>query len=167
MHGTFPAITNAAHEAALAVEVAVPRGAKTDYGLLGAQYKANAGAQDLHVAVQYLSEGSERSEPYPLALIGKSEHAFVGLTKQYALSVLSGVGQAYKHGARFSNGTLTFACAANGIVGSNAATFRALGSAVAQLIWGFPFPAEEVNQQLTRLVVDMLLTRSRERRARF
>jgi hypothetical protein len=107
----------------VAVELMRPRGGRTEYGLLGADYVPDERFGALSVHMPKAEQGAV-NRPYVSDLIVRPEWARAGLPPPYAEAVRSAVVATPAETLR--PGTLRFNCAAHGAVGSTAKIFAEL-----------------------------------------
>lgn len=116
------------------IEVAVPRGGVTSYGLLGARFEP---AHNASLAMSVLSDG-DRS--FNNALAGSPEQVEFGLPPEYMSSVVSGFLSGTRQFADIPSGSLVFDHAAHGKLGSSGELFRELATCVTRLALGTATP---------------------------
>ena len=113
-----------------AIEVFVPLGPRSMYGLLGGQWKPDATGQ-LSVDVS-VSAANERLFADSLAM--KGDEVRVGLPAEYAKAVLAGVDMAKIELNEFMAGKLSINCAAHGAIGSCYAVYKHLATILVKLL---------------------------------
>lgn len=118
----------------VAAEVLIPRGGRSLYGLLGAEFLPAAGDQ-LLVSVPTLKTASALR--YQGALVEQFDTVSCGLLDEYAEFVIQGVDAAVNERSVLFSGSLSMVCSANGEVSSNGQIFRSLGYWIART-WGDP-----------------------------
>jgi hypothetical protein len=116
------------------IEVAVPRGGVTSYGLLGAKFEPAHGAS---LAMSVLSDG-DRS--FSNALARFPERVEFGLPSEYVSSVVSGFLSGARQFADVPAGRLVFSHAAHGKLGSSGELFRELATCITRLALGAATP---------------------------
>lgn len=112
----------------LTLEAYVPRGASTQYGLLGVTFEHSSDAE-LVLEVPFADgDGTE----WAGSLASSTDSAFVGLPREYAAAVMAGLidGSAQ----RFPPGTLRLVEAAHSMVGSSNEFFTRLAAATVVLM---------------------------------
>jgi len=107
----------------VAAEVLIPRGGRSLYGLLGAEFLPTSDDQ-LLVSIPTLKMASPFR--YSGALAEKFDTVSCGLLDEYAEFVIQGVDAAAKERSELFSGTLSMVCSANGEASSNGQIFRAL-----------------------------------------
>ena len=112
------------------IEVAVPRGGVTSYGLLGAKFEP---AHRASLAMSVLSDG-DRS--FSDALAGSPERVKFGLPSEFVRSVVSGFLSGARQFADVPGGGLVFDHAAYGELGSSGELFRELATCITRLALG-------------------------------
>jgi hypothetical protein len=113
-----------------AVEMLVPTGPLSMYGLLGAEiapYVAGTLKVDL-----YISSASNRTYPKPIE--GLWDEARIGLPKEYAEAIFDGVGFYISEGGMAFSGTIKINCAAHSHISSNALIFKHLTNVLLKLL---------------------------------
>lgn len=113
-----------------AIEVFVPLGPRSMYGLLGGQWKPDATGQ-LSVDVN-VSAANERLLADSLAM--KGDEVRVGLPAEYAKAVLVGVDMAKSELNALTAGKLSINCAAHGTIGSCEAVYKHLAAILVKLL---------------------------------
>ena len=118
------------HERLAAIELRVPRGGHTIYGLLGGRLTP-LGADRLDIAV-WTVEATERLlvDPHPLV----HEQVHVGLPSYLAVGVLEGIGQMSQQGEPLRPGSLVLNCAAYAVVSSCAMVYKHLTTILVSLL---------------------------------
>lgn len=112
-----------------AIEVFVPLGPRSMYGLLGGQLRPDAtGYLSVDVCV---SAANERLLVDNLAM--KGDEVRVGLPAEYAQAVLSGVSLAKGELNALTAGKLSINCAAHGAIGSCEAAYKHLAAILVKL----------------------------------
>ena len=104
------------------LEVLVPTGARSLYGLLGGTYEPNETGR-LHIVVNV---GAPKGPMFPDSLAGSLDEVHVGLPEEYSEAVLDGLVAAQLGGNLLPSGTFTVVCAAHGLVGSSSDFFGRL-----------------------------------------
>ena len=112
-----------------AIEVFVPLGPRSMYGLLGGQWKPGATGQ-LSVDVS-VSATNERLLADSLAM--KGDEVRVGLPVQYAKAVLAGVDMAKSELSALTAGKLSINCAAHGTIESCEEVYKHLAAILVKL----------------------------------
>lgn len=110
-----------------AVEMFAPKGVRALYGLLGAKFTPD-NLERLLVQVAFCEDTTKQVE---WSLAAKVDKIYVGLTCEYAPSVLDG---ALRAAETLGSGVLRFECAAHGAVGSSPKIFRQLATLAVQLL---------------------------------
>jgi hypothetical protein len=113
-----------------AIEVFVPLGPRSMYGLLGGRWQPGATDQ-LSVDVS-VSATNERLLPDSLAM--KGDEVRVGLPVEYAKAVLAGVDMAKSELSALTAGKLLINCAAHGTIGSCEAVYKHLAAILVKLL---------------------------------
>jgi hypothetical protein len=113
-----------------AIEVFVPLGPRSMYGLLGGQLKPDA-TNHLSVDVS-VSSATERLLTDSLAT--KGDEVRVGLPAEYAQAVLAGVDTAKTELNALTSGKLSINCAAHGAIGSCGAVYKHLAATLVKLL---------------------------------
>lgn len=113
-----------------AVEVFVPLGPRSMYGLLGGKFKPDAtGHLSIDVSV---AAANERLLADNLAM--KGDEVRVGLPAEYAQAVLAGVSLAKGDLNVLAAGRLSINCAAHSAIGSCAAVYKHLAAILVKLL---------------------------------
>jgi hypothetical protein len=112
-----------------AIEVLVPLGPRSMYGLLGGRFEPDATGQ-LVIGFN-VTAATERLFAESLAANG--DQVRVGLPAEYAHSVLAGVSAAKGEMNSLASGKLSFDCAAHRDIGSCEAVYRHLAAALVKL----------------------------------
>jgi hypothetical protein len=113
-----------------AVELLIPTGGRTIYGLLGGQFKPAAGyGMSIEIAA---STQSQRA--FSAALTGPADRAYVGLPAEYTDAVNAGIKLAKEPLSKLGNGTLSINCAAHSLSGSSSLIFRHLALILIKLM---------------------------------
>ena len=112
-----------------AIEVFVPLGPRSMYGLLGGQFEPDATGQ-LTIDVN-VSTATERL--FADSLTVKGDQVRVGLPAEYAQAVLAGVNLAHSEMDALASGKLSFNCAAHGAIGSCEAVYKHLAAVLVKL----------------------------------
>lgn len=113
----------------IAIEWVVPRGVSF-YGLLGAELRPAETGFKIELA-----STNKLLDHFEDAIASKaSEEVRCGLLEEYVPAVLEGMNQATKQLGLLPRGGVVCNIAACGMVGSNAAIFKALGNAVLRLL---------------------------------
>lgn len=118
----------------IAIEVAVPRGGVTSFGLLGATFEP---ARAASLTMTVLSDGDR---VFPDALAPSPERAVFGLPQEYVNSVVNGFLKGAALLADIPGGSLVFDRAAHGMLGSSCELFRELAACVTRLALGATMP---------------------------
>lgn len=126
-----------------AVEVFVPLGPRSMYGLLGG-YLQPTSTEFLRVDLS-ISSSNERLFTHSLAM--ESDEVRVGLPAEYADAVLAGVELAKEHLNIVAAGSLQINCAAHGVVGSCAVIYKNLAAILVKV-----FNAESLDLSDAELV---------------
>jgi hypothetical protein len=132
------------------LEVLVPRGAYSEYGLLGLEFlPGNLGC--LRIEVPY---SDMAGSPWSDALASNVDEVRLGLPQEYASSVLASL--ASTAAGRIPSGTLRIVDAAHGIVGSSPSFFGKLSGATIELmsLSEIEVPEEFLVTLLRRIVVE-------------
>ena len=124
-----PQVAVGASRRTAGVEVYIPRGPRTSYGLLGAEL-VEADVDGLEVVVSVNKAGF----PFQPSLASKSDEVKVGLLDEYAGAVIGGVARVAEAVGAPTKGTLRFRWAAHGLVGSSQAVFERASEIVLQLL---------------------------------
>ena len=112
-----------------AIEVFVPLGPRSMYGLLGGQFKPDATG---HLSVDVsISAANERL--LTDSLVMKGDEVRVGLPAEYAQAVLAGVALAKGELNALTAGKLSINCAAHGAIGSCEVVYKHLASMLVKL----------------------------------
>lgn len=112
-----------------AIEVFVPLGPRSMYGLLGGQFESSATG---HLSVDVnVSTANERLLVDSLAM--KRDDVRVGLPAEYAKAVLAGVDLAKNELNALTAGKLSINCAAHGAIGSCEAIYKRLAVVLVKL----------------------------------
>ena len=107
------------------LEVLVPTGARSLYGLLGGTYEPHKRGA-LHIVVNV---GAPKGTIFPDSLASGLDEVHVGLPEEYSKAVLESLVEAQLEGHLVPSGTFTIVCAAHGLVGSSSDFFG-------RLAWG-------------------------------
>lgn len=126
----------------------VPRGARCEYGLLGAQFHGTEGTA-LRVEV---SCSHDDGVSWPESLGASIDDVRLGLPHEYAEAISVGVG-AYAIGL-FPPGRLTFTKAAYGLIGSSPRFFSLLAKCVVTLMHAGPLGEDEMTSLIGRCLVE-------------
>jgi hypothetical protein len=121
----FENATASAHRTRVALEVLKAEGPMSPYGLLGGRFERT---DDNKLMVSVSFEISHPEKVYPDSLAGKLDVALIGLEKEYASGIRSGIQDLEAHA--LPSGFFTLNCAACGIVGSSNGMFRSLSRAL-------------------------------------
>jgi hypothetical protein len=113
-----------------AIEVFVPLGPRSMYGLLGGQMKPNAASNNLRISVS-VSAANERLLADSLAMRG--DVVRVGLPAEYAQAVLAGVNLAKGELNALNAGRLSINRAAHGAIASCEAVYKHLAAILVKL----------------------------------
>lgn len=116
----------------LILELMIPRGARTMYGLLGGKYMPNANSSALKISVP---QSQEVEAIYTDAMIAAFDTVTIGLPFECAESSIAGIKQAISGGLVPYPGDLHMCFAAYGEASSNEPTFIKLGFLLASLLW--------------------------------
>ena len=113
-----------------AIELRVPRGGHTIYGLLGGRLTP-LGADRLDIAV-WTVEATERLllDPHPLV----HEQVHVGLPSELAVGVLEGIGLMSQRTEHLRPGSLVLNCAAHAVVSSCPMVYKQLTTILVGLL---------------------------------
>lgn len=111
-----------------AVEVFVPLGPRSMYGLLGGKFEPST-VGELKVTIV---SNAANGKLLPTSLAGVSDQVRIGLPKEYHEAVKEGVRLAQKEGVTIS-GELVIDYAANGEIGSCFAVFKHLAAVLVKL----------------------------------
>ncbi len=133
-----------------AIELLVPRGGRIEYGLLGAEFAANRSNE---VTIE-VGISDPAPPPYCDSLAASVDQVRLGLTVDFAQSVVEGATCAQEKFECLPSGVLLFNCAAHGAVGSNRFIFRGLGAAAVRLVG---FGGETVPEGQLMSLFDFLL----------
>jgi len=112
-----------------AVELFVPLGARSTYGLVGGYFEPVEG-DSLSVEI-YLSSSSERMLSDNLA--GLNDEVHVGLPAEYFGGVVAGIDAACSRIDSVATGKLVINCAAHGLMGSSEAIYSEVAAALVNL----------------------------------
>src|SRR5258708_32577560 len=127
------------------IEGSVPLGARSMYGLLGGQFKADATG---HLSVD-VSVSAANGRLLADSLAMKGDEVRVGLPAEYAQGVLAGVSLAKGQLNALKAGKLSINCAAHGAIGSCGAVYEHLAVTLIKL---FNTPSlEPSDDELVRL----------------
>src|SRR5205807_235264 len=109
----------------VALEIMIPLGGRSLYGLLGARFRPSPGG-DLKVAT-VIQRSDQDPLPYSSAIASATDLPRVGLPRLFAAAVLDGVRLEIANpiGA-IPSGRLAFCAAAHGEIGSSQGVFSAL-----------------------------------------
>lgn len=112
-----------------AIELLVPQGAHSMYGMLGGEFEPDSGASfDVEVCL------SSASEPvFANGLANQTDEVRMGLPSEYIEGVCSGIALAKGELDRLLAGKLRVNCAAHGAVGSCEAVFKHLAAILVKL----------------------------------
>ena len=111
-----------------AVEILVPLGARSMYGLLGGRYVYDS-TSELRVEVS-LSSATER--PFPESLATSTDEVRIGLPAEYGAAVLAGI-EIAENDAPLTAGRFFVDHAAHGTVGSCIAIYKHLSAVLVKL----------------------------------
>lgn len=114
----------------LAVEVIIPRGAITAYGLLGAAFTPDGGTS-LEMTVT-AGTGAEFSD----SLATAPEEVYLGVPREYSKGIVSGFLRGVERVRPLPGGSLIFDRGAHGVIGSSPITFTSLAACVTRLLLG-------------------------------
>lgn len=130
----YPALKtlNTAAGFKVAAEVLIPRGGRSLYGLLGAEF-VPAASEQLLVSVPTLKTASTLQ--YSGALAQQFDTVSCGLLDEYAEFVIQGVDAAVKERSALVSGSLNMVCSATGEASSSGLIFRSLGCWIVRT-WG-------------------------------
>jgi hypothetical protein len=129
--------TNAIHfdenskEVSGALEVFIPRGARVLYGLVGGVFTPDNNADNLKIEVGYINQ---LAIPCSLPLASGTGEAYVGLEKEYAEAVSSGLQKAIAHHPIFPPGVIKVNCGVISIFGSAPLLYERLGKNLYQVL---------------------------------
>ncbi|MBN3780031.1 hypothetical protein G3O06_21080 [Burkholderia sp. Ac-20345] len=112
-----------------AVELFVPLGARSMYGLVGGYFEP-VESDSLSVEI-YLSSSSERILSENLA--GLNDEVRVGLPAEYVGGVIAGIDAACSRIDSVATGKLVINCAAHGLMGSSEAIYTEVAAALVNL----------------------------------
>lgn len=112
-----------------AVELMLPRGARVEYGGLGAVFTP----EETHRLVVQVLTSKGAGKPYGEALAYRVDTVSMGLPDEYREGIFDGVQQT-DDTRLLGSGTLRFGCAVHGEVGSSRSFFRRLSRLVVQLL---------------------------------
>ncbi len=112
-----------------AIEVLVPLGPRSMYGLLGGQFKPDATG---HLSVD-VSVSAANERLLADSLVVKGDDVRVGLPAEYAQAVLAGVALAKGELNALAAGKLSINCAAHGAIGSCEAVYKHLAAILVKL----------------------------------
>lgn len=124
------------------LEVAIPRGARTLYGLIGCKFSSAASTNELAVDVV---EETSASKSYDDALVSPLETIKIDLPAAYAAAAVSGIERAINSGAKVKSGELYVCYAAYGDVSSSEYVFERLGFCLANVV---ALELEEITPEL-------------------
>lgn len=123
-----------------AIELLVPLGARSMYGLIGGSFEPNEG-DGLSVEI-YVSSSVERI--FSESMAGLNDEVRVGLPVEYVRGVAAGVDVACAKLDSIAAGTLRLTCAAHGLIGSSEVIYKTITSA---LIGIFNFDGVDISDQ--------------------
>ena len=112
------------------VEMILPRGSRSLYGLLGGRYSY----KDEKNLCLKIGNGDNSLNIFNESLISSFEQAYIGLPNEYISSVVNGTKKAQRKFNVLGPGTLEFFYAAHGFVSSNALIFEKLAFIIVNLL---------------------------------
>jgi hypothetical protein len=119
-----------------AVELAIPRGAMTAYGLLGGEVVADDRRRaDVEVSIN--QDGPDLADSLAVA----PDQPRVGLLEEYGFAACAGIEHVVRQGWQF-NGEVRLRWAAHSTIGSSPMVFEELGTILAQLLSMTALPSE-------------------------
>jgi hypothetical protein len=113
-----------------AIELFVPLGARSMYGLLGGQFEPDGGER---LAVQ-VSFSGDLGRPFIGSLASESDDVRIGFPIEYANAVFSGIDVAKSELGEVASGRLIIDCAAHGAISSSIALYESLVAVLIKLI---------------------------------
>ena len=128
------------------IEAAIPRGARTEYGLLG--ITSVGGGQELLVELPISASGSEWHSP----LVASSEQASVGLRPEYGDAILGAIEETAT--GRIGPGVLRLSQAACGLVGSSRNFMARLARAAVEILAADVASDSNLEQLLSRFLLE-------------
>lgn len=139
-------VPSAASTLAVSVEVVVPRGARVEYGLIGATHAAS-GEGPTRLEVPFSGEAGPE---WPESLAAGLDEVRIGIPREYASAVLESLSSALP--GRLPPGLLRISEGAHGAAGSSRRLFAVLARAVVELLTlGGPAPDALVAERLRAL----------------
>jgi hypothetical protein len=117
-----------------AIEISVPLGGRTLYGLLGAEWRPMQ--SDRFLAEVWLSEGSDHPFEGSLGLMGHA--VLIGLPTEFVPGVNAGIELASKILNGLTPGKMTFHCAAYSDVGTSIAVVKHLTAVLIRIFESSP-----------------------------
>jgi len=121
-----------------AIEVAIPLGGRSMYGLLGGELRPGSSP----ILDVNISMGSPKGRLFADSLAGTTDEVRVGLPAEYAEAVFDGIALARGELTRLAAGRLLINRAAHGAVGSCDAVFKHLAAALIKLLNSGPEPSD-------------------------
>lgn len=118
-------------ERSLVLEIMLPRGGRTIYGLLGLHYIPSCGGSIISIKV---TKQACASKVYQDSLISNFETINVGLPAMYANASVAGLKRAFSDGFDVGPGLIEICYAAFGDVSSNEQIFEKMGYSLANLL---------------------------------
>jgi hypothetical protein len=130
-----------------ALELFIPRGARSLYGLIALEYLVDDSSNDLVIEVG-TGGANVRWED---ALVGAFDDAFIGLPSEYVEYIITGMVAAVREGSLFTSGILRCTCAVHALASSNGPIFKQLARALTLLIFSDEHSVDE--KRLTQLLL--------------
>jgi hypothetical protein len=146
-----PKIAVAATRTIAALEINLPHGSKASYALLGAEL-VDSEVEGVDVVVSVNSTGF----PFAQSLSRRPEEVKVGLLKEYASAVISGVENVSRSHGLPQGVALKFRWGAHGLIGSSPWIFEKVSGLVARLL---TLPTAASKEELNALLVEGTVTR--------
>jgi hypothetical protein len=113
-----------------AIELIIPTGARSLYGLLGGQFIPDVGNSiKIEICVS-----EEKNQSFINTLAGIDEKVYVGLPAEYVEGINSGMKLAKNQLSNLGPGTLLINCSAHGEIGSSRIIFKHLAIILVNLI---------------------------------
>jgi len=123
-----PSFSKTVHRGA--VELCIPTGPRSIYGLLGAEFNQDE-SDKIRITVNI---SSDRGQQFVASLAGTSDDVRIGLPEEYVNGVLGGVTLAREQIGHLLSGDLVFNCAAHGLTGSSELIFKYASSIVLNIL---------------------------------
>lgn len=114
----------------VAIELFVPLGPRSMYGLIGGQYEPDTG----NSLIVEIAVSSADEDVYPDSLASQTDEVKVGLPCEYVRGIVSGIDVGCAEINGVNAGRLRIACAAHGLIGSSEAVFSRIAVALIKIV---------------------------------